>query len=182
MKGRVLFFASRNDLRPNMKNLETSRRIKYVKCGIYNSDSYDIYYSVDEMKNLGIHSSGEHGVDAYLVLDIETPLAGRKVKQQSGGYKYFIDQKENADSIVFSPGGLYGEKYLVHGEVATIYNHEEAEDLYKYFSKNLVRGFKKVREYYVGPEALGLSERVRMITINTKEPPEYDLHIEQYLK
>jgi len=181
MRG-VLFFATKGDLYLNMKNIESNRAVKYIKDRIYDSEKYDIYYSVDELPRIGFHPSGEHTDESYLVLDHDTPLRSHIVEQQSGGFHYLIDQRENLDSIVFWPGGLFSENYLIHGRIATVYTHDKAKDLYKYFSKNLVRGFKKVREYYVGPEALGLSERVRMITINTKEPPEYDLHIEQYLK
>lgn len=43
-----------------------------------------------------------------------------KVLQQEGGYKYFVDQGSNVDSISLWPGGLYGDDFLVAGEIATL--------------------------------------------------------------
>ena len=66
--------------------------------------------------------------------------------------------------------------YLIHGRIATN-EYEASKDLYRHFTKGFIKGYIKIREYYIGPEALKLSEKVRMITISVNEPLEYDLKI-----
>jgi hypothetical protein len=170
----ILFFATGNDLRLKLKSIESNRRIKYVRCGMYDSENYPVYNTVDDFPNLGISTSGEHTDGAFLVLDYNTDIILREVKQLSGGVKYPIDQRENSASIALWPGGLYGSDYIIHGRITTVHD-EASKDLYGYFVKNFTKGFEKHQEFYIGSEALKLAEKIRMITININEPVEYDL-------
>jgi hypothetical protein len=48
--------------------------------------------------------------------------------------------------------------------------------LYREFTRAVTKGFKKTGNYYVGPEALRLLDSgIRLITMGTDEPVEYDL-------
>lgn len=67
---------------------------------------------------------------------------------------YFLKPSSNKGSILFWPGGMHGDKYLVCGEVNTIQTDTEGMNLFKEFSKALTKGFKKIDRYYVGPEAM----------------------------
>jgi hypothetical protein len=176
MKAETFFFATRTDMATNLKRIEKSRPIKYVKCGGYDSQNYILYNSVDDFANLGINVTGDHQTESYLVLDADVDVNSYAVKQDEGGVRYFVNQKENDDSIVFWPGGFYGNDYLICGHISTVYNNRSFE-LYKYFSSRFVKDFKKINRYYVSKEVFGVSPKVRLITININQPKEYDFKI-----
>jgi hypothetical protein len=178
MKAEMFFFATKIDMFDNLKNLEKLRPIKYVKNGRYDSRNYIIYNSVDDFVNLGINVTGDHQSESYLVLDADVDVNSYAVKQvDDGDIKYFINQKGNDSSIVFWPGGFYGNDYLIHGHISTIHNNDRSSGLYKYFSKAFVKGFKKVSGWYIGKEVFELSGKVRLITIQINQPEEYDFII-----
>ena len=48
--------------------------------------------------------------------------------------------------------------------------------MFDLYSKQLLRGFQRVRMYWVGPEAAaGLRNGQRLVTIGVRSPREYDL-------
>jgi hypothetical protein len=101
---------------------------------------------------------------------LETP------PQQSDSV-YFLSQKLNPDSLVFSPGGVYKDQpAIVAGHIGTISQSNAALTLYKSFVEAITKGFEKIGNYYAGPEAERLMrERYRMITISVGSPAIYDL-------
>ncbi len=172
----ICFFATKNDLHRILKPFEQKHPIKYVECGMYSSKNYPVHNSVDDLRNLGISASGDHNDSSFLIVDSDVEVVLREVRQLLGK-KYYVDQKVNHNSIVFWPGGLYGPDYLIHGRIATIHDNEISNDLYKSFAKGFIKGFKKYHSFYIGPEALELSGKVRLITMTINEPPEYDFKI-----
>jgi hypothetical protein len=47
--------------------------------------------------------------------------------------------------------------------------------LYTFVAKGFCKNFKKVREYFVGPEALDLMASGVRLTLDATTPPEFDL-------
>jgi hypothetical protein len=47
--------------------------------------------------------------------------------------------------------------------------------LYTFVAKGFCKNFKKVREYFVGPEALDLMANGVRLTLDATTPPEFDL-------
>lgn len=177
MSKEIFFFASRADMLKSLKEIEQVRKIKYIKCGAYDSQEYLIINSVDCFDSLGLNTCGNHQNESYLVLDDSALVVAREVKQSAGGVKYFIDQMENKTSIVFWPGGLYESNYLICGHVATIFDEKTSQELYKHFTKTFIKGYKKIGKYYIGMEAMDMAPNVRLITMNVNQPKEYDLKI-----
>lgn len=97
--------------------------------------------------------------------------------QQPENTRYNVSQKLNADSVVFSPGGIYNdERVLVCGHIGTISTSAAAQDLYRVLVKTLTAGFEKIGNYRVGPEAARMmDEGYRMVTIGISSPAAYDL-------
>jgi hypothetical protein len=105
-------------------------------------------------------------------------LEGRPSNHRTPNVRYDVSQKLNADSIVFSPGGIYnGERVLICGHIGTISASAIAQDLYKTFVKATTKDFEKIGSYRVGPEAARLMDAgYRMVTIGMGSPRAYDLH------
>lgn len=180
MSKETFFFATGEDLRANLREVERSRPLKYVKCAIYSSpEDYVTYNSIDEIECLGTNISGNHHSERFLVLDSAFGIEDDAVQQNNGGVKYFIEHIKNPTSIMFLPGGFYGEECLVEGNVNTISDDPVSLDLYKHFRKGLIKGFTKIPKtrYYVSEEVLRIHEGIRLVTIDVKSPPVYDLDI-----
>jgi hypothetical protein len=64
-----------------------------------------------------------------------------------------------------------------HGSVvATVSEDPDSIALYKGSVRELTRGYRKIRMYLVGPEALRMLESgKRLVTIGVRSPAEYDL-------
>lgn len=141
MSKEMFFFATRTDMLKNLEETEKIRKIKYIKCGAHSTRDY--VNSIERFDNFGINTNGNHQNESYLEIDDSQIAIAREVKQSAGGVKYFIDQMENKTSIVFWPSGLYQSNYLICGHVATIWEDEKSRELYKLFSRNLTKGYKK---------------------------------------
>ena len=179
-KRAMYFFATGNDLIQSLKPFELTRKIKYVKCDKYKTKDCLMHDTIDALPNLGVDYTGEHDKNPYLVMDYDTEVVLRMPKQGSKEIWYSVDQLGNPASIVFRPGGMYGTDYLIHGSITTR-DDTAAKQLYNYFTKALKSGAEKPGKrhlFYMLPEALELSRRVRLITIHINQDPIYDLKLE----
>jgi hypothetical protein len=78
--------------------------------------------SISELSEFGTNISGDHVTGSFLVMYEEDKVIIQKVEQLEGGYKFFVNQGSNVDSITLWPGGLYSDSFLIAGEIATISN------------------------------------------------------------
>lgn len=171
------FFATRADMAPGIERIESERRLQYVLCDEYEVRQPRAYSSLLEVGDLGTNRTGK-AIDApmFLVMDDAEPLMVQPIERPGGGTRYAVTQEGNPRSIVIASSGLYQETTLVAGKVATVSEHSGAIALYKLFVRELTRGFKKIRRYLVGPQALRmLDEGGRLVTIGVRSPAEYDL-------
>lgn len=184
-------FATRTDLEPGLRLIESQHRLTYTARFSYSlskdrmiivphkTPEFETYDSLLKVERLGINCTGEHHTgDDYLIVEGASDVRLRSAIQRKGGIHYFVDQEFNPKSICFSPGGIYEEHNLICGHIGTASEHPESITLYKMFTKAITKGFKKIGNYKVGPEALHLmSQGIRMVTISVKSPREYDLRI-----
>lgn len=181
MSKSLYFFATKTDLALGLEIIEKNFSLRYVRFGLFDSPDAEIYNSAFDISNLGYSSKGDTVQDdRFLVVNQSTTLDIKEVPQRRGGVKYEISQYNNPNSIVFCPGGLYQSDFVVAGSLTTISTDSSILGLYKSFSSKLINGFKKVKgtRYYVSPEVLELYKTRRLITINVRQSPEYDLIID----
>ena len=179
MTKQIHIFATRDDILPNIKSIESHRSLKYVRYEIYKKKNVPIYESLTEYKSLGANKTGDHNSgDCFIVVDRETDIHFQTKRILFVRTKTIINQLTNPDSIVFQPGGIYKNKYLICGHIGTASDSARSFDLYKYFSKAIRKNFAKIESYYVGENALLLLKNgIRLITMGIDEPIEYDLKI-----
>lgn len=170
-------FAVKADLEAGIRHAESGMTLKYVLAGMSDSPDFHVYESLFDYEQLGANTYGDHiRGDCFLVLHKSEKVNAEKVPQRRGGAKYVVYQDKNPHSITFQPGGIYDPNHLVCGHIATISESMVSLELFKNFSRAILKDFKKVGNYYVGPEALKMLDRgVRLITMGIDEPPEYDL-------
>lgn len=174
----LFFFATKEDLKNTLQKIQDKVKIKYIKKGIYNSPNDVIEYrSISELSEFGVNISGDHSTDSFLVIYEDVKTIIEKVAQHEGGYKFFVDQGSNVDSIELWPGGLYSDSFLISGGIATISNSQKSKILYKTFSDLIKKNYQKISgsRYYVSQGVDDIKSKVRLITMNINQPIDYDL-------
>jgi len=170
------FFATRKDLELGILRIEDKMDLQYVECLSCESSSFVRYASILEVSTLGVNLSGDHLKPSFLVMARSATVAIERISLRKGGIRYSVTQQGNEGSIVFQPGGLYSGLALVAGHLSTIHHDPFSLELLKGYSGSVFRGFKQVRSFWVGPEALGiLDSGGRLVTMGIDEPIEYDL-------
>lgn len=178
MAKRLLFFLTKSDLMEILQDVEKEISLQYIKCGSYSSDVLEEYDSLLEYEQLGINKSGNHLEERFLVLEKSTRLVTRAVKLADDSIRCFVDQKENPDSIILRPGGIFEEGYLICGEISTISSGEASNRIFKVFQKYIKRRCKTtVGRFHVSEESKKMYGTRRFITISVKQSMEYDLKL-----
>jgi hypothetical protein len=172
----LLFYVTKQDLAPLLSSLEVQQSLQYTLTGMFDVNRLQTYFSYADIPDFGRASHpNANGNPTYLVSPRGTPLRFHEVPQEAGGICFAISQMLNDDTIIFSPGGWYGNGIILYGSVGTVSNSVTSKTLYNFFAKAFRRYFQKVQEFYVGAEALNLAKGGVRLTIGASSPPEFDL-------
>jgi hypothetical protein len=176
-RNQILFYATAQDLSGVPSSLEAQKDLQYTLAGLFDSKELQTYLSCRDIPDLGraFHRSAVAN-RRYLVSLKGAVLHIRDVPQNSGRVLFAVDLGLNEDGIAFSPGGRYRNDVLLYGMVGTVSPPSEAsKNLYTFVAKGFREDFKKVREYFLGPEALDLMASGVRLTMDASSPPEFDL-------
>jgi len=86
-----------------------------------------------------------------------------------------VDQLVNPDTVVLNPGGVWRGDILLYGRVATVSGSAESQRLMRRFRAAIRSGFRQVRAFWVGPEALRMLHSGKRLTIAEQSPRGFDL-------
>jgi hypothetical protein len=171
-------YATRADMEPGLNAVEGQKALQYVRRGLFESPQVQVVSSALEIPDLGFARVGDLILaNRYLVLDASLEVKIREVPQRRGGVRYAIDEVANPTGMIFVPGGLYEgreDRYLIVGEVVAT-GDPRSHELYRLFVPLLVKGFTKIKSYYVGPEALRLLREGVRLTHSAGPTPSYEL-------
>jgi hypothetical protein len=176
MSKRLLFFATKNDLKMMLTAVEDRLPIEYVRMGQGRATDGDRYVTSVEIPNLGLATT-DSAVTAgeFLVTPKGHPVEARPVLGNDGVTRYFFDQLANPGTVTFAPGGLWGDAILLHGRIATVTDHETSQALMSEFGKALRKSFRRIKAFWVGPEAERLLDAGKRLTISAQSSKEFDL-------
>jgi hypothetical protein len=173
----IHFFALRHDLLDMLAVAEVLKPIHYVRGGVFESSEPIIYNSATEIPDLGII-----GVDSsvqgsfFLIADATTAFSVASVPQRRGGIRYAIDQRQNPDTVSFSPAGWYDAQIVLAGEIATCTKTPLSIALLKIMGKAIrKKKWEKIYEYHVSPQAVQILDAGGRLTTGVRVPQEYDL-------
>jgi hypothetical protein len=178
IRNQTMFYATARDLGGVLSSLEAQEGLQYTLAGSFDTKELKTYLSYRDIPDLGqaFHRSAVANRQ-YLVSLKGTVLRIRDVPQNSGGVRFAVDLLLNEDSIVFSPGGRYRDDVMLYGMIGTLSPPSVAsKNLYTFVAKAFRKNFKKVMEYFVGPEALDLMAGGVRLTLDATTPPEFDLN------
>lgn len=173
----LYFFMNKDDLINMSGMIEKQIDVVYIRNNAYHRADAKGFESIIDFPDLGLNSSGNQQSESYMVFEKNYNISWRNVKQKNNDYRYFVDQAENPDSIVFWPGGFYNKENLICGHIGTISDTVGSIKIFKCFEKSIKKicSEKQGRFYY--SENVKTMKNVRLITMHIKEPLIYDICI-----
>ena len=174
---KLLFFAKTEDLHDLMQSFEDDNKLLYTKFGAVHPDKFVVFNSYKDIPKLGF-ADGEQSAacTAYLIMAQGSRINYNMVNDGDSD-KIYITQMDNLNSILFRPCGIFDEKTIISGELSTIYDNINSQNLMKRGKKSFVKNFEKIKSFYVGLEALNDLSKGHRLTMAIQSPPEYDLSL-----
>lgn len=180
----MLFFATGEELESGLAEYERETGCSWYRCRSEESTS-DLgpLRREEAFPELGVSPTGQQATDPFaLSLHREASPVVREVRLRAGGRVFMLQQDLNPDSIVVSPGGVFLSSAIVAGRAATISESRPASELFKAFQLIVLRGFRKVGQYRVGPGVeLLAATGTRLVTMGIDEALEYDLRLDGHV-
>ena len=179
-KNQLSFYATKADLESLLRTVESKYLLQFVVTGLFDSPNIGRMQSLLAAPDLGHLAVGDiNHAPGYLVASREIRIKVEPVPQRRGGVKYAVDQLANPTTIAFRPGGSFGERCLIAGQVGTTSDNSRSLELFQAFSKEVRNQFAKIKSFYVGKEAGRLLNKGWRLTANAKSPPLFDLRCDQ---
>lgn len=170
------FFATPDDIRPVLEDVESQVELRYVLAGLFESPDLKIFDSALEIPDLGRATAGDHTlIPVYVVAPRLRVVASRAVPQRKGGVRYVVEV--SAGMVDFRPGGVFEQGAVIDGQVGARKADAEALRIKKMFDRAIARRFRKAKGWYLGPEAERLHEQGWRLTFSWKSPSDYDLRL-----
>lgn len=173
----LYFFMNKDDLINMSGMIEKQIDVVYIRNSAYHQADVKGFGAIIDFPDLGLNSSGNQQSESYMVFEKNYNINWRKVKQENNEYRYFVDQAENPDSIVFWPGGLYNKENLICGHIGTISDADGSKKIFKCFEKSIKKICSEKHGRYYYSENVKNMKNVRLITMHIKEPLIYDIYI-----
>jgi hypothetical protein len=176
----ILFFATPADIEPVLRRFEANASLKFVEMGTLSTPNRAIYLEASQIPNPGIatHETGSRS-QGYMVSLRDTKNHMEVSTIRGGEKRWNLFNAHNEETVVLGMGGLWKTGALLPGNMATLHQTPVAQQLMKWFLTALKQdGFTKVREWWLGPEAMEkLRAGKRLTTTAEQSPPEFDLQL-----
>lgn len=179
MSNSINTFAAGSDLYLVLGDLERSQSVYYVDGQVDKSGAAVTYSTFEEIEGLGIAGAGDiHLCALYLIMPKECEVQVRTVAQRRGGVRHLIDQLKNPDSVAMWSGGAFEGDCVISGQLGTCTDAELSKLLMSELWRATRRHWRKIRSYWVGPEAEDILRNGGRLTTNIKSSEEYDLSMD----
>lgn len=170
MAAQFSYFATSDDLREIVKQIEVNTQFQYIEYKNFSGSEYPNakkYNSLLDYPYLGHAQSAQCRGDMFLVLNRTQTLCPKIIPTDEGS-RIVVSQELNTPSIVWALGGHRSENLLLKGEVSTICSDNASKQMMADVRKAFSRYCKKVGGYYVSPGVF-LLKNTRFITISALE-------------
>jgi hypothetical protein len=172
-----MFFATADDLLPVFERVEKRHGLAYTLRELAESAALTKVFSGAAIPTLRAPAPAPNAIcgHPYLATPADVSVLVREVPQVGGGVRYTFDQVTTPDSVEVTPGGFYRDDILLYGRVATISTTPFSKQVYRAFASAIAARFRRVRAFYVGPQAAKFWRGGCRLTIGADSPIEYDL-------
>jgi len=181
----ILFFATPADIVPVLRQLESKAPLKFVEIGTLSTPNRAIYLDSSQIPDPGIatHETGSQS-RAYMVSNRNTKNRIRSSTTNEGETRWNLFGVDNEDSVSLNMAGVWKTGTLLPGNVSTLHETPEAQQLMRWFRSALKQeGFTKVERWWLGKEALKMLRGGRRLTTTAEQsPPQFDLRLPDDLR
>lgn len=175
-KNQIVFYATAGDLGWLLSQLEVEKPLQYTLMGLFEVNEPQTYLSYRDIPDFGRASHPTAAANrSYLLSFKGLEVSVREIRQKVGGVLYGVDQIQNEDTIVLRPAGRYRDDIILCGMIGSVSKSEISKVLYDLAKKEFRKNFKKVREFFIGEEALHIWHAGARLTIGASSPTEFDL-------
>jgi hypothetical protein len=179
----LFFFATPADIVPVLRRLEANSPLKFVEIGTLATPNRAIYLESAEIPNPGVatHETGSLS-QAYMVSYRDTKNHMQVSVTKKGGKRWNLFGADNEEAVSLNMAGLWKTGTLLPGNVATVHENPVAQQLMKWFlSAFKEEGFTKVKNWWLGKEALEMLKAGKRLTTTAEQsPPEFDLKLPEH--
>lgn len=176
----TLFFATPLDIVPVLDRFQANAPLKFVEIGTLSTPDRMIYLEVAQIPSPGIatHETGSMS-KSYLVSHRDTVNQIRTSFTKKGEKRWDLFNADTEGTVTLGMAGIWKTGTLLPGSIATVHTDATAQQLMKWFQSALKsEGFTKVRNWWVGKEAMEmLKAGKRLATTAEQSPPEFDLKL-----
>ena len=170
------FFATYDDIAEVLEQFELEQPVTYVLTGLFDHDNLNSFETFRAINSLAISADGDSNhMPGYLINNRSKRIAVRRVPQKTGGQKFAIDQCLNQDALYFQSSGIFGKEIIVPGRVGIVSETSDSKKLYGAMSRLIMRSFRKVASYRVGPGAVRLMETGTRLGLSLNASRDLDL-------
>jgi hypothetical protein len=174
----VRFFAIDSDILSVLNEVEEGMDLQYVKTGLFSSPPTEHFDTGVNLPRLGMATSDSAtNSESFLVTERGTSIHPRSIRLQNGGINFCIDQLNNPDTIVFTPAGRWESVAVLYGTFGTASDSDASLKLMKAFERAIKKNFKKIKAFWVGPNALLQLQKGGRLTIAIQSPKVFDLSL-----
>lgn len=172
------FYAVRDDLIDLLRLVESEAALRYTLTGNFLKSevgsSVRVFETGVSIPTLGTASANSSAsCEEYLVFTPDVSVNLRAVGKN--GERICVDQLANADSVTFTPCGIWNDSVVLEGRIATASDSHLSQILMKRFHAAVTQLFSKVGSCYVGQKTLALLHKGMRFTSDAQSPAAYDL-------
>jgi hypothetical protein len=174
--GSLNVFAANDDWLLVFDGVEASGGVTYGTAGVSPVDRVASFPRGADIPNRG-QAMARASVECpyYLASVNSAGLRTRAVTAVDGVRRFYVDQRENPQTIEVCMGGQWEDGILISGRVATASDASQSLALFRRFERELRGHFVRVRAYLVGPEANRRLAAGWRLTTAAHSPRTYDL-------
>lgn len=177
---RLLFFATPVDIGPVLRRFESNAPLKFIETGTLSTPKRAIYLEASQIPDPGIatHETGSLS-KGYMISYRDTKNHMDVSVTRKGEKRWSLFNADNEESVILGMAGLWKTGTLLPGNIATLHQTPAAQQLMKWFLSALKReGFTKVREWWLGPDAMEMLKAGKRLTVTAEQsPPAFDLKL-----
>jgi hypothetical protein len=176
----IHFFATPTDIKPVLRRFERNAPLKFVEMGTLTTPNRTIYLESAQIPKPGIATHETASLSkGYMVSHRDTKDQTRASVTRNGEKRWNLFAADNEEAVGLGLAGLWKTGTLLPGSIHTVHQNPVSQQLMKWFQASLSQeGFEKVREWWVGHEAMRLLQAgKRLATTAEQSPAEYDLQL-----
>ena len=169
MGAELNFFCTTKDILLCMREVERAERLRYYPDSSTTSCP-KVAVSADEIIS---DITTEHGA-RFLVTRSHVFACPRKIEPSIGEPWYAFDLMGTPDGVMVAWGGQK-KMALLPGSISALKKTTESASLFKSMSEKFKKGCRRIKSYWVGPEALVLLRSGHRLTSSETSSGLYDL-------